>query len=226
MTRGADPSDRIRRRRSDLLWLAGSLAILALCCAAIDGDRVSAAELRIFRAINALPGALYPAWWLLMQYGTFITIPAATVVALLLRRIRLAIEMAAAGVGVYLVAKVVKEIFARGRPGAILAGVDLRGIGAGGLGFPSGHAAVSAALAFILFAYLPRGVRWIPVALGLMVSAGRVYVGAHLPIDVLGGACLGIAAGALATFAGGVPQRERRREAAAAGAPAAGTAGG
>jgi hypothetical protein len=32
-------------------------------------------------------------------------------------------------------------------------------------------------------------------------------VGAHLPLDVVGGAALGIAAGALVTFVGGVPGR-------------------
>ncbi len=40
-----------------------------------------------------------------------------------------------------------------------------------------------------------------------IVPAGRLYVGAHFPLDVVGGACLGIAAGAIATFIGGVPQR-------------------
>ena len=148
-----------------------------------------------------------------MQYGTFITIPIATVAALLAHRTRLAVEMAAAGVTVYQVAKLAKDAFPRGRPGAVLQDAHLRGVPVGEQGFPSGHAAVSAALAFILFAYLPRRWRWVPLVLAVVVPAGRLYVGAHLPLDVVGGACLGIAAGALATFVGGVPDRRAERSA-------------
>ena len=55
------------------------------------------------------------------------------------------------------------------------------------------HAAVSAALAVAIGAGLPPP--WGGVALGLAAatSLGRVYVGAHLPLDVLGGAGLGLA---------------------------------
>ncbi len=197
----------VRRRATDLAWFAAATAVVLASSLAIDGDNVGALEERTFRWVNEGPDFLYPGWWVLMQYGTFITIPLATLISLLLRRIRLAIELAVAGIGVYLFAKVVKEAFPRGRPGAVLGGTELRGIGPEGLGFPSGHAAVSAALAFVLFAYLPRAWRWAFVALGVIVSLGRLYVGAHLPLDIMGGAALGIAAGALVTFVGGVPDR-------------------
>lgn len=197
----------VRRRATDLVWFAAATAVVLAASLAIDGDHVGALEERTFRWVNEGPDFLYPGWWALMQYGTFITIPLAVLTSLLLRRIRLAIELAVAGIGVYLFAKVVKEAFPRGRPGAVLEGTELRGIGPEGLGFPSGHAAVSAALAFVLFAYLPRIWRWAFVALGVIVSLGRLYVGAHLPLDIVGGAALGVAAGALVTFVGGVPER-------------------
>jgi glycosyltransferase 2 family protein len=38
-----------------------------------------------------------------------------------------------------------------------------------------------------------------------VVSLGRVYVGAHLPLDVLGGAALGVATGALVHVLLGAP---------------------
>ena len=206
---GASEATRrpVRRRRSDLAWFAAAIAVLVAACLAIDGDHVGELEERIFHWVNEAPDFLYPASWALMQYGTFITIPLATLIALLLRWIRLAVELGVAGIGVYLLAKVVKEAFPRGRPGAVLDDARLRGIGPEGLGFPSGHAAVSAALAFVLFAYLPRAWRWAFVVLGVIVSVGRLYVGAHLPLDVVGGAALGVAAGALVTFVGGVPER-------------------
>ncbi|MEX2274499.1 MAG: phosphatase PAP2 family protein [Actinomycetota bacterium] len=117
--------------------------------------------------------------------------------------------MSAAGVGTWLLAKVIKDTFPRDRPGAIFEESILRGIGAGGRGYPSGHAAVAAAISFVLWAYLPRRWRWVPVVLTIIVCLARVYVGAHLPLDVIGGAALGVATGAVATFLGGVPAIHR-----------------
>jgi len=58
--------------------------------------------------------------------------------------------------------------------------------------FPSGHAATSFAAATILTAARPR---WGPLwfLLALAVGFSRVYVGVHYPLDIVGGAVLGIA---------------------------------
>jgi len=58
--------------------------------------------------------------------------------------------------------------------------------------FPSGHAATSFAAATILTAAQPRwGPLWFLFALA--VGFSRVYVGVHYPLDIVGGAVLGIA---------------------------------
>jgi membrane-associated phospholipid phosphatase len=182
--------------RTDVAWAVGAAAVLAACSAAIDGSRVTDMEASAFRAVNDLSGGIYPVLWPLMQFGTFVSIPIVVVIALVFRRVRLAIEAAAAGVSAYLVAKIVKGLFPRDRPGVLLDLVHLRGIGTGGRGYPSGHAAVSAALAFVLWPALPRPWRWLVVALAVVVSLMRMYVGGHLPLDVLGGAAIGVACGA------------------------------
>ena len=65
---------------------------------------------------------------------------------------------------------------------------------------------MSAALATIAYAYLPKPWRRLSLALAVVVSFARVYVGAHLPLDVVGGAGLGVLAGSLVILAFGVPR--------------------
>jgi undecaprenyl-diphosphatase len=57
--------------------------------------------------------------------------------------------------------------------------------------FPSGHAATSFAAATVLTFARPR---WAPAffLLALAIGFSRVYVGVHYPLDVVGGAVLGI----------------------------------
>ena len=57
-------------------------------------------EEAVFVAVNSLPDYLYVVIWPFMQYGVFLTTPVLTVVALAMRRLRLAITMAVAGLGV------------------------------------------------------------------------------------------------------------------------------
>jgi membrane-associated phospholipid phosphatase len=65
--------------------------------------------------------------------------------------------MMLAGVSVYVLALIVKEIVNRGRPAALIGDVDGREtFGVGSLGFPSGHAAVAAALTVVVAAHPSR----------------------------------------------------------------------
>jgi undecaprenyl-diphosphatase len=61
--------------------------------------------------------------------------------------------------------------------------------------FPSGHATMAFASATVLSYFKPR---WAPAFFLLAVAIGysRVYVGVHYPLDVLGGALLGLLIGA------------------------------
>jgi len=150
--------------------------------------------------------ALNPVIWPFMQYGVFLTIPVLSVMAVLLRRVRLATAMALAGVGVYFLARLVKEVAKRGRPEALIEDIVAREtFAAASLGYPSGHAAVAGALTVVVMPYL-RG-RWkiVPAALLVIVGLGRMYVAAHVPPDLLGGAALGVSAGAAANLFVGLP---------------------
>jgi undecaprenyl-diphosphatase len=192
--------------RANLIGL-GIGAVVFAGSAALAEQGLAPGEAAVFNAINSLPDFVYVVIWPFMQYGVFITIPVLVVVALVLRRFRLAATMAIAGVGVYLLAKVVKEQVNRGRPAQLLPGVEERETFAeASLGFPSGHAAVAAALTVVVTPYL-RG-RWkiVPAALAVIVCVGRMYVAAHTPLDLIGGLSLGVCAGCVANLIVGGPR--------------------
>jgi membrane-associated phospholipid phosphatase len=196
---------RLRRRPTDLIWLVAGTAVLLLCAQPVHADRVEPFEADAFRLINDLPSLPFPVVWVPMQLGNFLVVPAAVLAALAFRRWRLALGLGLAGAGVYVLAKVVKRFVERGRPSDVLDDVIVRGAAPHGLGFVSGHIAVVTSLAFVAWPWLPRWGRW---AAGLAVAAvflTRMYVGAHLPLDMVGGAALGLAVGALVRLLLGTP---------------------
>jgi glycosyltransferase 2 family protein len=187
----------LAQTRWNIVVLCGAVAVL-LTTMLVARTELAPLEVSIFRAVNDLPQGLHTVVWPFMQYGTFITIPSLAVIALLFRRFRLALALALAGVGVYVVALVVKNVVDRGRPSALLTAVEERELfGTDSLGYPSGHAAVAAALTVVVASHLSS--RWaiVALALGAVVLFGRIYVGAHLPLDVIGGAALGAIAGSI-----------------------------
>ena len=162
-----------------------------------SASRLPGWERSVFRAVNDLPGFVYRPVWVVMQLGNSLAIAGAAVVALVFRRFRLALGLGIAGASVYALAEVFKALVDRGRPAALLAGVHLRGAPATGNGYPSGHAAVAFALASIAWLWFGPRVRWLFLAAAVVVCFSRVYVGAHFPLDVVGGAALGVASGAI-----------------------------
>jgi len=167
-------------------------------------------EVVTFQAINDLPGGIRSFLWVLNQYGTAITIPVTSVVALAFRKWLLALSLAISGAAVYLLAKVIKEYVARGRPAALVEGVvEREAFSPSSLGFPSGHAAVAWAITIILLAYVGRPWQIAAIVLAIVVPVVRMYVAAHLPLDLIGGAGLGVTVASAVNLVFGVPVRAR-----------------
>lgn len=92
-----------------------------------------------------------------------------------------------------------KELFARPRPFEAYPDVELLVPTPSGWSFPSSHAATFAAAAAILWRrYAHPAARAGVTVLGVLISCSRVYVGVHYPLDILGGAALGLFTAALA----------------------------
>ena len=94
----------------------------------------------------------------------------------------------------------------RGRPADLVDDVRIRGAAALGRGYVSGHAAVVTLLVVLAWPYLGRRGRIAAVAVAAFVCLARVYVGAHLPLDIIGGAALGLAVAGAVRLAVGRPE--------------------
>ena len=195
----------VRRPRDAVLVVLGT-AVLLLTALPIHPDSVSDLETRVFTFLNGTTVLPFVLVWPVMQLGNFVVVPCAALVAAAYRRWRLAGGLLLAGAGVYLLAKVVKGVVPRGRPDGLLADVVIRGAAAHGRGFVSGHAAVLTALATVAWPWLGRRGRIAVCTLVVVVCLARVYVGAHLPLDVVGGAGLGLAVGGSVRLLGGHPR--------------------
>ncbi|MGY1641918.1 phosphatase PAP2 family protein [Geodermatophilus sp. SYSU D00703] len=200
----------VQRHPVDLVRAGLGLAVLGLGLLVAQRGELPVFERDVFRLVNDLPATLVPVVWTVMQLGNALAVPAVAGLAALTRRFRLARDLLVSGLLAYLAADLVKSLVQRERPGGFLLEVNLPEGPVGGLGFVSGHSAVAAALATAVVPYVSRrGRRW-AWALAWTVALARVYVGAHLPLDVVCGLALGWAIGSLVHFAFGVPRREVR----------------
>lgn len=192
------PRDRSRIHASRSLAVA--LVALAVTTLTALPKTVSTVERAVFEAVNGLSNAIEWPLWALMQLGAVLIVVVVALLAVLgWHRLRPSVDLLAAGLVTWLLGRVMKHLLGRGRPASFFDDVNMRGagpVGDGGLGFPSGHTAVAFALASVAYPYL--SVRWRAVTLTLAVLVGfaRLYFGAHLPLDVLGGLALGVAVGA------------------------------
>lgn len=157
--------------------------------------RVSPAEDRVFRAFNEAPDRLHAPVWAVMQSGSLAAVLVVSGALARVPRPRAAAATAIAGTAVWGGVKLVKPLVGRGRPEHELGGVTVRGQPQTGVGYPSGHAAVALTLSLLAPASTSPGHRAAALAFASLVGGARMYVGAHLPLDVAGGLAIGALCG-------------------------------
>jgi undecaprenyl-diphosphatase len=133
----------------------------------------------------------------------------AAVLTLVWRRPSLFLQVAVADFSAQLLSGGLKQAFERARPSTVFAEPKPLVHAPTDPSFPSGHAASSFACATMLAFYAPR---FAPAffLLAAAIAWSRVYVGVHYPLDVFGGAVLGVVIAIALRWLSAALRRSRR----------------
>jgi undecaprenyl-diphosphatase len=207
---------RFVRRRADGIAAAVGIVTLLACGFVARHGTTTGLELRVFRAINGLPEALAAPMRGAQLLGVLAVGPVVALVACALRRWRLAAAALLVTAGKLAAERIVWRVVQRSRPGSSIADAIVRGdTPTRGAAFVSGHVVLVTGLAWVVTPYLRGWWRAAPWCVVALVSVARIYLGAHAPLDVVGGAALGMVLGGLANLVVGVPTESLQETAAA-----------
>jgi undecaprenyl-diphosphatase len=182
----------------------GSL-ILGWSIANTRKPAIPAVEARVFAAVNGLPDALFWPLWLPMQFGNLWIGSTAGLIAAVLDRdpgvaVGVILVMALKVVAEHIVGHAIGDYATiRQRPGTSEVGAVRRGgdVPISGPSFPSGHVILVAGVASVVAPTLALPLIWVPALTIFLVMLGRVYVGAHNPLDVVAGLGAGLLLGGI-----------------------------
>ena len=205
------PRSNLGRHPGDVLRLAFAVAIFAGLVVVARSTTVTASEADAFRVLNDLPRIVTVFAYPLLGVASVPAVVFGVLVALLARRLRLAIDLVGATAAAYGAAHLLAPLGRRAGPAAfthVLGSRTVLEVWPGfiqGTGFPSPTTAVVAAAASVIGPYVPRPARRIAWAAAGGVALAELYAGLALPADVIGGLALGWAVGALINLAFGAP---------------------
>ena len=186
---------------SHLVVLLVAAALFFAVLLAVDKHRVDSWEANATTWINDAPDWLAHSLWPLMQLGALWGAVVVGIVASYVYGVRRGVAVFISGLLAWILANCVKDVVERGRPLAFIPDIHVREGNGTGLGFVSGHSAVAFAIATALMPVLPRWGRVVAYALAAIVGLARIVYGVHFPLDVVGGACLGIMCGCVVDLA-------------------------
>ena len=190
--------------------LVGMLFLFALIAVSLVWSAGQRLDTWIFLFFN-LRG-YHPRWldrvmWLATQVGNMLTAFLLAGLFFVLNTRSLAVEVILGTLTLWLLVETIKALTDRARPFLDLEGTRVIGWRERGRSFPSGHTAQTFFLVTVL-STTPLSHRFqlglvgtvALYAVAVLVGFTRMYVGAHYPRDVIGGAVLGSVWGILATL--------------------------
>lgn len=178
-----------RRDLYGVILAVASLVFIAAASVAYHGQPAGW-EYTWLKAVNDLPNSWKIAAVIITYFGSGWAIAAAVVVAFFLRLYRLAWRLTLS-VGLALgLGYLAKAVVDRGRPEAFFTNLHFRAHETG-MGFPSLHTVAATVIALTFLPYIHKQWRWLVPAMILGVGLSRLYLGVHLPLDVIGGMALG-----------------------------------
>lgn len=210
------PSTALANRWAQAAIALGAIALATSWPLAVRG--LSRVESTLFDEVNSAPRWLAITVWPIMQTGTiWMAGVTALVIAIRAQRSRRGRSSAQDGspaggwldtivagllggltvAAAWFAATVAKRAVERGRPAFYRIGNDVFGEAAHGFGYVSGHTAVAFAAATVLGRGTSTRVRLLLYCVASVVGVSRIVVGSHLPLDVVGGAGVGLVCGGI-----------------------------
>ncbi len=186
-----DSQGRRKVLLSARVQLAAAAVLFWLSALMVSDGTMMAWERVIFQLVYGLPESLKLPFLVITQLGGITMLLALSIVYIIKSHYSTVTRLLMSGLLAYLLAGVGKDLVGRGRPHEFFTDFVYRDALIRGPGFPSGHMALATAIGLTLWHYLPRRSRWLAPALIIGVGLSRVYLGAHAPLDIVGGFAIG-----------------------------------
>lgn len=208
----------LHRHPGDVARLVVAVAGLLVLTAVATGGRLSRSEIDALRLCNDLPRLLTPLAFVALAAGSMVVLAAGAALAVLIRRDRLAADLVVVAGVSYGSAVLIRHLVRRAALGGFAPALghvhhlQLAWVATWSGGFPSAAMAVAAGYATAAGPYQSRHLNRLAWGAVAGIGVARLYAGVDLPVDVVGGAFLGWAAGAAVNLVAGTPLRRARPE--------------
>lgn len=181
-----------RKRQLVVAILALSSILLVWSLSIAASKVIGPVEQKIFYSINGWSNVLRIPF-LFITYTATVYAVALTVLFLIWRGYpRVALRVFSACGVVFVLTQAIKYMVERPRPAFILSDAMVREKLVAGYGYPSTHTAIATVMALILAVFLPQKWKWLAILWIVLVGISRIYLGVHAPLDIVGGAAVGV----------------------------------